>query len=76
MLTAHINAEKSKDVDFNNLAVRIVVLKNSTSESFTKMKLPKVRLKIISDYDEGIKLLLAGDVGAIVADTTISKLSV
>jgi ABC-type amino acid transport substrate-binding protein len=76
MLTTRINAEKGKDVDFNNSDVRIAALKNSTSESFAKMKLPKARLTTISDYDEGIKLLLAGDVDAMIADMTIAKLSV
>jgi ABC-type amino acid transport substrate-binding protein len=76
MLTTRINAEKSKDVDFNNSDVRIAALKSSTSESFAKLKLPKARLKTIADYDEGIKLLLDGDVDAMIADMTIAKLSV
>jgi ABC-type amino acid transport substrate-binding protein len=76
MLTTRTNAEKGKDVDFNNPDVRIVALKNSTSESFAKMQLPKATLKTISDYEEGIKLLLAGDVDAMIADMTIAKLSV
>jgi polar amino acid transport system substrate-binding protein len=76
MLTTRINAEKGKDVDFNNPDVRIVALEKSTSASFAKMQLPKAKLRTIADYEEGIKLLLAGDVDAMIADMTIAKLSV
>jgi ABC-type amino acid transport substrate-binding protein len=76
MLTTRTNAEKGKDVDFNNPDVRIVALEKSTSASFARMQLPKAKLKTISDYEEGIKLLLAGDVDAMIADMTIAKLSV
>jgi ABC-type amino acid transport substrate-binding protein len=76
MLTTRANAEKGKDVDFNNPDVRIVALKNSTSESFAKMQLPATKLKTISDYEEGIKLLLSGEADAMIADMTIAKLTV
>jgi ABC-type amino acid transport substrate-binding protein len=36
----------------------------------------KAKLKTITDYEEGLKLLLAGDVGTMITYMTIAKLSV
>ena len=53
-----------------------MALENSTSETFALKGLPKSNLTTISNYDEGIKLLLAGKADDLVADMPICKLTV
>jgi polar amino acid transport system substrate-binding protein len=61
---------------FNNPEMKLVALKNSTSETFIQRNLPKASLSTIATYDEGVQKLLAGDIHAMVADLPILKLSV
>ena len=43
---------------------------------FVKEKIPKSSLTAISNYEAGVKLLLAGEADVLVADMAICKLSV
>ncbi len=62
--------------DLNKAEIRLVALQNSTSESFAKRQLPKAALQTVANYDEGIKMVMAGDADAMVADMPACKLSV
>lgn len=61
--------------EFNNPAIQVAALENSTSESFVQRELPKASLHTIRNYNEGIQLLLTGRVDAMIADIPILKLS-
>ena len=61
---------------FNNPSTRIIALEGSTSQMFVKEKIPKSSLTAISNYEAGVKLLLAGEADVLVADMAICKLSV
>lgn len=67
--------EKQED-GFDNENTRIAVLDSSTSKTFAENKMYKAKLITISNYEEGVKLLLAGKADALIADMAICKLSV
>jgi ABC-type amino acid transport substrate-binding protein len=50
-------------------------LKGSTSEQFVRTKLPKAKLVTTDDYDQAVKLLLADEVTAVVADREVVALT-
>jgi len=75
-----LTTERIKNVvktgaEFNDPEIRIVALKDSTSESFVERKLPQATLHTIPNYNEGIQMLLTGRVDAMVADSPILQLS-
>lgn len=76
MLTTKAVMEKIKGQGFNKEGIRLLALDNSTSETFAQKGLPNASLTAISNYDEGIKLILAGKADALVADMPICKLTV
>ncbi len=55
--------------------IKLVALKGSTSESLVQQQLPKAKLTAVSDYDEGVKLLLSGKANGMVADMPILALT-
>jgi polar amino acid transport system substrate-binding protein len=77
MLTsAKVASTVKTGAEFNNPEMKLVALKNSTSESFVRRNLPQATLNTIANYDEGVKMLLAGEIDAMVADMPILKLSI
>jgi polar amino acid transport system substrate-binding protein len=75
LTTARIKGVAEDSAVFNDAEIRVVALKNSTSESFVQRNLPKASLHTIGNYDEGIQMLLTGRIDAMVADIPILKLS-
>jgi ABC-type amino acid transport substrate-binding protein len=55
--------------------LKLAALKGSTSEQFVRTRLPKAKLVTTDDYDEAVKLLLADEVGALVADREVVALT-
>ncbi|MEO1079520.1 MAG: transporter substrate-binding domain-containing protein [Pseudomonadota bacterium] len=64
-------ANRSSPEDFNDPAVKLAALKGSTSESLVQQQLPKSELMPVADYDEGLKLLMGGEIDGMVADMPI-----
>lgn len=75
LTTARIKEVAKDGAVFNDSEIRLVALKNSTSESFVQRELPKAALHTIPNYNEGIQMLLTGSVDAMVADIPILKLA-
>jgi polar amino acid transport system substrate-binding protein len=75
LTTARIKGVVKDTAEFNNSEIRMVALKNSTSESFVKRNFPAAELHTIANYNEGIQMLLTGRIDAMVADIPILKLS-
>lgn len=73
--TRDVMERVSKD-GFNTADNHILALEKSTSQDFVKSKMAKAKLTTISNYEEGVKLLLAGKADILVADMAICKLSV
>jgi len=75
LTTARIKGVAEDSAVFNDAEIRVVALKNSTSESFVERNLPEASLHTIGNYDEGIQMLLTGRIDAMIADIPILKLS-
>lgn len=60
----------------NNENYSISCLKGSTSEAFAKANMPKAKIKTVSNYDEGIAMVLNDEVDAMVADFPICVITV
>jgi polar amino acid transport system substrate-binding protein len=75
LTTARVKEAVKDGFEFNDPDIRVVALKNSTSESFVQHNLPKASLHTIANYNEGIQMLLTGEIDAMVADLPILKLS-
>lgn len=75
LTTARIKGVAEDSSVFNDPEIRVVALKNSTSESFVQRKLSAASMDTIANYDEGIQMLLTGRIDAMVADIPILKLS-
>lgn len=66
-------AEETGDLDQSDL--KLAALAGSTSQRFVEVFLPKAKLVTTKDYDEAVKLLLADEVKALVADHEIVALT-
>lgn len=66
-------ADETSDLDQESL--KLAALAGSTSEQFVRRRLPKASLVTTPDYDAAVKLLLADEVSAIVADREILMLT-
>lgn len=75
LTTARIKGVVKTGADFNDPEIRIVALKNSTSESFVQRQLPKASFHSIPNYNEGIEQLLTGEIDAMVADIPVLQLA-
>ena len=76
MLTTETAVKQLKgSTEFNSPEVRLAALKGSTSERYVQRSLPQARLTTVANYDEGVKLLLAGKVDGMVADMPILALT-
>jgi ABC-type amino acid transport substrate-binding protein len=76
LTTSKVMSTVKTGAEFNNPEIKLVALKNSTSESFIQRNLPQASLSTIANYDEGVKKLLAGEIEGMVADIPILKLTV
>jgi len=75
LTTQRIKGVVKDGTEFNDPEIRVVALKNSTSETFVQRKLPEASMQPIANYNEGIQMLLTGRIDAMVADIPILKLS-
>jgi len=66
-------AEEAGDLDQSGL--KLAALEGSTSQQFVESFLPKASLVTTPSYDEAVKLLLADEVNAVVADREIVTLT-
>jgi len=62
--------------DFNRANLKLAALENSTSQRFVERNLPEAQLVKVKDYDSGVKMVIADEVDALVADMPICILSV
>jgi polar amino acid transport system substrate-binding protein len=62
--------------DLNESDIRLVALRNSTSEEFARTNLPDAQLTTVASYDEAIEMLRADETGALIADMPICMLTV
>lgn len=76
ILTRSTSLAQADDVaDLNQSDLKLAALEGSTSERFVKTRLPNASLVTAADYDEAVKLLLADEVSALVADREIVMLT-
>jgi polar amino acid transport system substrate-binding protein len=75
LTTARVSDVVEDPAEFNDPEIRVVALRNSTSEGFVQRVLPQASLQTIPNYNEGIQMLLTGRIDAMVADIPILKLS-
>jgi polar amino acid transport system substrate-binding protein len=61
--------------DVNQEELTLTALRDSTSQRFVEMRLPKAKLVTIEDYDSGIKMVVEGKADAMVADIPICAIS-
>jgi polar amino acid transport system substrate-binding protein len=66
------SADAPEDV---NVPVRMTVLAGSTSESFAQRELPEVDLVSVSDYEDGVQMVLNDEVDAMIADYPVTILA-
>ena len=62
--------------EFNRKDLKLLALSNSTSASFVKTVAPEASLIEITNYDEGVAMLIADKADAMVADMPMCVLSV
>lgn len=67
-------AQAAKDINQANLT--IVVLENSTSQSYVEKYIPEVKLVTSKDYSSAVKMVLDNKADALVADMPVCMLSV
>jgi len=61
--------------DLNNSGLKLAALKGSTSEEYVSQVAKSASLTLTNDYDAAIKLIIAGEVDALVADYPSCALS-
>ena len=71
--SALAQADDAEDLDQADL--KLAALEGSTSQEFVEVLLPKATLVTTKDYDEAVKLILADEVQALVADHEIVALT-
>lgn len=75
LTTARIKGVVEDTAVFDHPEIQVAALENSTSQSFVERELSRASLHLISNYDQGIQMLLTGRIDAVVADIPILKLS-
>ncbi len=68
-------AQADEAGDLDQASLKLAALEGSTSQLFVERMLPKASLVTTKDYDAAIKLLLADEVSAVVADREIVTLT-
>jgi polar amino acid transport system substrate-binding protein len=61
--------------DLDQADLKLAALAGSTSQNFVELLMPKAKLVTTKDYDEAVKLVLADEVQALVADHEIVQLT-
>jgi polar amino acid transport system substrate-binding protein len=69
-------AEAKDAAQLNSPDTRLVAIKGSTSQAFTEDLIPRATLWTAKDYDEAVKMVIDGEVHAMVADYPICVVSV
>lgn len=69
-------AEAKDAAQLNSPDTRLVTIKGSTSQAFTEDFIPKATLWTAKDYDEAVKMVIDGEVHAMIADYPICVVSV
>ena len=62
--------------DINRPDVTVAALRNSTSASVARKKLPNAKLKTVENYEDAIQMLIRDEVDALVADVPAVKLAI
>jgi polar amino acid transport system substrate-binding protein len=68
-------AQADETADLDQADLKLAALEGSTSQNFVEVLLPKASLVTTKDYDEAVKLILADEVQALVADHEIVALT-
>ena len=68
-------AQADEAADLDQADLKLAALEGSTSQRFVETRLPKASLVTTPNYDEAVKLLLADQVSAVVADREIVRLT-
>jgi polar amino acid transport system substrate-binding protein len=76
ILTNERALTEAAQADFNRADVKLAALENSTSQQFVERNLPEAQLVKVKDYDAGVRMVIADEVDALVADMPICVLSV
>jgi len=76
LLSAAAQTKVKSSADLDKADIRLLAIENSTSESFVKRMLPNATLKTISNYEEGVQMVITGEADALVADMPTCKLSI
>ena len=77
ILAKSSNIEKLKVAEaVNNPDYKITCLKGSTSEAFAKGSMPKAQIIAVSNYEEGINMVLNDEVDAMIADYAICVITI
>jgi polar amino acid transport system substrate-binding protein len=69
-------AEVSRTEDINQSNLTLAALRNSTSQAFAQKRLPLAKLVTVENYDEGIQMIVKGQVNALIADMPACALAV
>jgi polar amino acid transport system substrate-binding protein len=69
-------AEAKDAAQLNSPDTRLVAIKGSTSQAFAEDFIPKAALWTAKDYDEAVKMVIDGEVHAMIADYPICVVSV
>jgi polar amino acid transport system substrate-binding protein len=75
LTTSSVLAAIDEAQDINQSDLTLTALKGSTSQKFVEKLIPKAKLVTTDDYDEAIKMVMAGDADALVADYPICALT-
>jgi polar amino acid transport system substrate-binding protein len=68
-------AQADETGDLDQASLKLAALEGSTSQQFVERMLPKAAVVATKDYDAAVKLLLADEVDALVADREIVTLT-
>ncbi len=68
-------AQTETVADLDQADLKLAALEGSTSQQFVQTRLPKATLVTTPDYEEAVKLLLADEVSALIADREIVALT-
>lgn len=77
ILTTKANIRRIyQSTGFNDESVKLVALKDSTSEELAKNRLAKAKLTPVKHYEDGLLAVLSGKADGMVADLTVCELAV
>ena len=77
ILTKSANVAEAREAgDLDSMDLTLVVLGNSTSQTFVEKSIPKAEIVATQNYEQAIRLVLDDEVDAMVADMPICMISV